>query len=309
MRKIFVDELIRIRENNDKTLLLTGDLGFGFFENFAQRFPNSFINAGVAEQNMVSVAAGLSSQEFLPFIYSINNFASFRCLEQIRDDLCYHNLNTVIVSAGPGYSYGSLGYTHYGIEDISVTRCLPNITIFSPSDPIELKYIMNNIHDINGPIYLRLGRNSDSVGDDIADNAEINAPRLIQKGEHVALFVSGEILQNVMELLSQLKDSLSFSPTILSFHCLKPFMQNFPLPIDGNHTYVLSVEEHVYAGGFSSLILENFHQAISDAKMQFIPISACTDKLGIVGDRNFMISKILKKVENALFDINRQTKL
>jgi transketolase len=135
MRNAFIQGLSKLAENDKNIMLLTGDLGYGIFEDFEKKFPNQFLNCGVAEQNMIGVAAGLASEGKRVFVYSIANFPTFRCLEQIRNDICYHGLPVTIVSIGSGFSYGTLGYSHYAIEDIAIMRCLPGLRIFSPVDP------------------------------------------------------------------------------------------------------------------------------------------------------------------------------
>jgi transketolase len=137
MRNTFIRELIKIAEKDKNIYLLTGDLGFSVLEPFLEKLPDQFVNVGVAEQNLTGVATGLALTGKIVFTYSIANFPTLRCLEQIRNDACYHNANVKIISIGSGFSYGTLGYTHYGVEDISIMRALPKIKIISPADPIE----------------------------------------------------------------------------------------------------------------------------------------------------------------------------
>ena len=133
MRKEFISNLVKKRKNNKNIFLLTGDLGFNVLEYYRDKYSNSFINVGIAEQNMVGIATGLSLENKKVYIYSINNFLVFRALEQIRNDICYHNLNVNIVAIGGGFSYGALGISHHATEDISIMRSLPEITVVSPT--------------------------------------------------------------------------------------------------------------------------------------------------------------------------------
>ena len=160
MRDAFLRSLITLAETDDRVALLTGDLGFGVVEKFGTKFPDRFWNCGVAEQSMIGIAAGLAKSGMRPFVYSIANFPTFRCLEQIRNDICYHNLPVTIVSVGAGLGYGTLGYTHHGIEDIAALRSLPNISIYSPSDPIDVANVVTRISQNPAPTYLRLGKNN-----------------------------------------------------------------------------------------------------------------------------------------------------
>ena len=137
MRNNFIKELVLQAASNDRIWLLSGDLGFSVLEPFIEKFPERFSNVGVAEQNMAGVAAGLAMSGNQVFIYSIANFAVMRCLEQIRNDICYHNANVVVVSVGGGFCYGSQGYTHHGLEDLGVMRSMSNMTVIAPADPFE----------------------------------------------------------------------------------------------------------------------------------------------------------------------------
>ena len=129
MRKIFIEELIFAAKRNKKIILMVNDLGFGVVEKFANLFPKQFINAGVAEQNMMGMAAGLAMDNNHVFVYSIGNFPTFRCAEQIRNDIDYHNLPVTIVNVGSGISYGNLGYSHHSIQDYALMRAMPNLLI------------------------------------------------------------------------------------------------------------------------------------------------------------------------------------
>ena len=144
MRKTFIDTLCKIAKDNENVWLLSGDLGYSVLEQFSRQFPNRYINTGVAEQNMMGVAAGLSLSGKIVFTYSISNFTVMRCLEQIRNDICYHNLNVNIVGVGGGFTYGSAGYSHHAVEDYGVLMPMPNMSIFVPCDPIETKLCIEN---------------------------------------------------------------------------------------------------------------------------------------------------------------------
>jgi transketolase len=162
MRDIFIDELITATKKNRNIILLVNDLGFGVIEKFVQLFPNNYFNAGVSEQSMMGYAAGLAAAGKHVFVYSIANFPTFRCAEQIRNDVDYHKLPVTIVSVGSGVGYGNLGYTHHGLQDYSLMRSLPNMLIASPGDVIELRACMRYLVSNPQPSYLRLDKNSNS---------------------------------------------------------------------------------------------------------------------------------------------------
>lgn len=158
MRDAFIAELVAQAESDDKVVLLVGDLGWSVVEPFAERFPDRFFNAGVAEQNMLGLAAGLASEGCRVFAYSIANFPTFRCAEQLRNDVDHHVLPVTIVAVGGGLAYGNLGYSHHAVQDYGLVRMLPNMLIAAPGDPQEVRACMRYLADTPGPAYLRLGK-------------------------------------------------------------------------------------------------------------------------------------------------------
>ena len=156
MRNIFIDELTKAAKKNKKIILVVNDLGYSVIENFARKFPNQFFNAGVAEQNMMGLASGLAMEGNHVFVYSIGNFPSFRCAEQIRNDIDYHNLPVTIVNVGGGLGYGSLGYSHHSLQDYALLRIFPNILIASPCDNMEARSCVRYLIKNPQPSYLRL---------------------------------------------------------------------------------------------------------------------------------------------------------
>jgi transketolase len=158
MRNAFIEELTIAAEKSDNIALVVGDLGFGVVEPFASRFPNRFFNAGVAEQNMMGLAAGLASEGIHVFVYSIANFPTFRCAEQIRNDVDYHGLPVTIVAVGGGLAYGNLGYSHHAVQDYALMRIMPNMLIAAPGDPMEVRACIRYLLAHPQPSYLRLGK-------------------------------------------------------------------------------------------------------------------------------------------------------
>jgi transketolase len=161
MRNTFMDELVLQATINDRIVLIVGDLGYSVVEPFAEKFPDRFINAGVAEQNMMSLAAGMASEGYHVFVYSIANFPTFRCAEQIRNDVAYHNLPVTIVAVGGGLAYGALGYSHHAIQDYGLLRMMPNMMIAAPGDPMEVRACLRYLIEHPQPSYLRLGKSGE----------------------------------------------------------------------------------------------------------------------------------------------------
>ncbi|HEX7688377.1 MAG TPA: transketolase [Burkholderiaceae bacterium] len=158
MRNAFIEELVALAAVHPQVALVVGDLGYSVIEPFADRFPDRFINAGVAEQNMTGLAAGMASEGYHVFTYSIANFPTFRCAEQIRNDVDYHRLAVTVVAVGGGLAYGALGYSHHAVQDYALMRSMPNMTIAAPGDPLETRACMRWLVENPGPSYLRLGK-------------------------------------------------------------------------------------------------------------------------------------------------------
>jgi transketolase len=191
--------------SDEKIFLLVGDLGYGVVDDFAKSFPKQFLNVGVAEQNMMGMAAGLAHSGYKVFVYSIANFPTIRCLEQIRNDVCYHNLDVTIVAIGAGFGYGTLGYSHFAIEDLAVLRCLPNLNIYSPGDSYELEVTLDQIATDKGPSYLRLGKNGEN---NLTSEMNRNIEKLnfYNKNKKCLVITTGSISEDCKNAVEKLND-------------------------------------------------------------------------------------------------------
>jgi transketolase len=256
MRNAFIDELTLLAEKNEKIFLIVGDLGYGVIENFERRFPKQFLNAGVAEQNMMGMAAGLASAGYQVFVYSIGNFPVFRCLEQIRNDICYQELDVSIVSIGAGLSYGSLGYSHYAIDDIGVMKALPGMTIYSPADPIETRIALTSSISVKTPKYFRLGKSGEP---NIFEKALPNFPNWTElaSGNQLLLITTGAIAIEAIKA-AEILYSEGIEISVCSVPILKPFKLNISLV--EKHQKILVVEEHSISGGLGSIVSEQVVQ-------------------------------------------------
>lgn len=256
MRSAFIDELVTAAEINENIVLMIGDLGYGVVEPFAKRFPSRFFNAGVAEQNMMGMAAGLASEGFHVFVYSIANFPTFRCAEQIRNDVDYHELPVTIVAVGGGVAYGNLGYSHHAVQDYALMRAMPNMLIAAPGDPMEVRACMRYLLDHPQSSYLRLGKAGEPCR-----HAEI--PH-VQPGQwlHVhgdkqarkTYLTTGAPLDLAYRVLvgnPELHDWALHSMPLWSMNT----KQDQPCQIDP-FSQVVTVEDHLIDGGFGSWLLE-----------------------------------------------------
>lgn len=253
MRTAFIEELIRQARANPRIFLVVGDLGFSVVEPFANEFPNRFLNAGVAEQNMTGVAAGLASEGWHVVTYSIANFPTLRCIEQIRNDIVYHHLPVAVVAVGGGLAYGNLGYSHHGIQDIAILRSLSKLTILSPSDPDEAGACVQWISQNPGPCYLRLGK---------AKENRLHQPQPLQRAplsvlshrSEVAIAATGSILGPCLDAAKQLAAE-GRSVAVYSLPWLHP-LDTADLAVLQQHRTILAVEEHLESGGLASILRE-----------------------------------------------------
>jgi transketolase len=255
MRTAFVKKLIELAEKDKNIWLITGDLGYGVLDEFKEKFPDRFINAGIAEQNMMGVAAGLALSGKIVFVYSIANFPTFRCLEQIRNDVCYHNANVKIVSVGAGYSYGSHGYTHHGVEDIAIMRALPNMIATVPADPFEASKITELAVSKSGPMYIRLGKAGEqTIHSEPLDDLVLGEPLLCRNGTDTILFCMGNILKLAMDAADECQGK-NKSVGVYSCPFIEPIDSEAILGIIKKASKVITIEEHGI-GGLGSIISE-----------------------------------------------------
>lgn len=293
------------------TVFITGDLGFGVLDGFVKKFPEQFINAGVAEQNMVGLAAGLAMAGKKVFAYSIANFTTLRPLEQIRSDVAYHDLNVTIVSVGGGLAYGALGISHHATEDLAVLRAIPNMKVFAPGDTVEAYHITKKIiYENLGPVYLRIGRAGEATihTDESIKKLELGKGLpLIESGKkEVALLSTGGMLETAMNVSGRLKEK-GIESSVYSFHTVKPMDTELVRKIFREYRYVASMEEHSIIGGFSSAILESLVGTPNVKLENYLVFALPSEFTSKVGDQNYLrdvygISpeKIFLKIINAI---------
>ena len=305
MRADFFESLLKLAKENDSIYLLVGDLGYSFVEPFQQQFPNQFLNVGVAEQNMIGIAAGLALSGKIAFCYSIANFPTARCYEQIRNDVCYHNSDVKIVSSGGGVGYGNLGVTHHTTEDIAIMRALPNMTIVAPGDNIESGLATRAIALRRGPCYLRLAKASAMRVHHSAPDFEIGKAITIKHGEDVALISTGGMLTNAVSA-SALLEEHGISCEVLSMHTLKPIDDKTILSLAGRVKLIVSLEEHGPIGGLGSAVSEVVSQEGGN-KTPILRLSIDDPFANIVGSQEFLqqyhglsVESIVKKVTERL---------
>ncbi len=255
MRAAFVQTLIDLARTDKRIYLLVGDVGFSLVEPFAQEFPERFVNIGIAEQNMTGIATGLALSGKTVFTYSLANFPTIRCLEQIRNDVCYHNANVKIVSSGGGLAYGALGVTHHLTEDLAIMRALPNMTVVAPGDPIEAALATQAMAELSTPCYLRLVRTGDPVVHQTTPNFQIGRAIKVRDGNDVTLISTGGMLLNTVQAAEHLAQQ-GIQSRLLSMHTIKPLDNGAVLSAAKETSAIVTIEEHSIIGGLGSAVAE-----------------------------------------------------
>ena len=255
MRDIFVKTLLELASENKNIELITGDLGFGVLKPFYEALPDQFTNAGIAEQNMTSVAAGMALTGKNVFNYSIGNFPTLRCLEQIRNDCAYHNANVKIVCVGGGFVYGSLGMSHQATEDLAILRSLPDVVVMAPGDAAEAAACTRTLAEYNGTAYLRLGRGGEMKIHDQIDHFEIGKALKVKDGKKIAIFSAGAIFEEVQGA-NGILEKHGYDPAIYTFPTIKPIDKDVIIKCADEFDLIVTCEEHNVIGGFGSAVAE-----------------------------------------------------
>ena len=255
MRNHLVAELGRIAAEYERTVLLTADLGYGVLKDFSQQFPERCFNVGICEQNMTAVAAGLALEGRVAYTYSIGNFPVMRCLEQIRNCVCYHNANVKIIAVGGGFVYGQLGMTHHATEDLAIMRALPNMRVFCPADPDEAMKIVRHAHAIDGPCYIRLAKGGEkSLHPDVTDY-DVAQILELRRGKKVAVVATGTVLAEALSAANRLaEDGIEIG--VYDCMTLKPFDEKGIVRLAREYAAIITVEEHNVIGGLGSAIAD-----------------------------------------------------
>jgi len=255
VRDAFIRGLTALASQDDRVVLLTGDLGFKLFDDFARTYPGRFINAGIAEANMMSVAAGLAMQGWNPWAYSIVPFATLRSFEQIRNDVCYNDAPVRVAGIGGGYSYGPNGPTHHALEDVAVMRTLPNMTVLCPGDPVEVELAVRASATHSGPLYLRLGRAGDPVVHRSKPDFQIGRAIELSGGTDCSLVSMGGILP-VARKTAEILAARGISARLISMHTVKPVDGETIRRCLAETGVIFTIEEHSLIGGLGSAIGE-----------------------------------------------------
>ena len=257
---------------------------------------------GVSEQNMVGVSAGMALTGKNVFVYSIIPFIAFRPFEQVRNDICYQNLPVRLVGVGTGFTYSDAGFTHHAIEDYGVLRALPNLTILSPSDPLEVKSFMKQLEQIKGPVYLRLGKNGDPILHDKHNALKIGKALELYNGEDILFVTSGSILGKAMTVARML-ESDGFTVKILDYHTIKPFDAESLLNSLTGKKLIVTFEEHLMSTGLYSIVAQTIIESGIITKV--VPFGITDSPFHLSGSREYMLNQFGLNVQSMYERINK----
>jgi len=288
MRSTFINTLVDLAERDKRIVLLTADLGYAALEPFADRFPDRFVNVGVAEQNMIGVATGLAEAGFIPFAYSIITFATLRPYEFIRNGPIAHHLPVRIVGVGGGMEYSHNGLTHFGVEDIAVMRTQPGISVFAPADFRQTETILRSTWDLDGPIYYRLGKDDRTTVPGLEGIFSPQTPQLIQEGKDCLLISMGSISNETAAAASKLSSQgLSCAHAVLA--AINPAPEKSLVELLRRFPAVYTVEAHYLAGGIGSLIAELIAENGLNCRLTRLGLDRTPDSVS--GDLAFLYNR------------------
>ncbi len=286
MRNAVAHGLVALAASDKRVMLLTGDLGYSVLERFAERFPDRFINVGVAEQNMVGVAAGLALTGHKVFCWSIVNFAVTRCLEQIRNDVAYHDADVTIIGIGGGLAYGTHGYTHHGIEDIAFTRVLPHMAVVVPSDPAEGSWALARLAERGGPAYLRLNRGGEPTLHKQPPSHDFGQLMDFADGADVQFLCCGPIAGEALAAAETLKEK-GVSAGVTSVPVIQPIDREGIAAHARRARLIVTVEEHLTLAGLGGAVAELVAE-LEAPHARLIRLGLDHEHPGMVGTQDYL---------------------
>lgn len=305
MRNSFVKTLIEEAKINRNLMLLTGDLGYAVLEPFRELFPSQFLNVGIAEQNMAGLAAGLAKEGKTVFFYSIGNFPTLRCLEQIRYDICYHNLDVKVVAVGSGYAYGPLGVSHHTTEDIGILRTIPNLMICAPGDISETRECVRLLSKNNKPSYLRINKAGEKDLHKSLNTLDGNEFLPMIKGEKTAILATGAILQDAHQYLI---DNPDLKYSLYSFPFIRDLESNSLIRLFNSYSHFVTLEEHQLNCGFGSAIVEYandlFQKNLIKAYPKLKRIGIGNSFVSIAGTQEYLRTKSGLDLQHVMGNLN-----
>ena len=295
MRNAFADEITQLAQLDPRIVLLSGDIGNKLFDKFKDVDSSRFYNCGIAEGNMMGVAAGMALSGLRPIVYTITPFTTTRCFEQIRVDVCYHRAPVVIVGTGSGLSYAKLGPTHHSLEDMAILRTLPGMRVLAPCDSTELRLAMRAVFEDNGPAYIRIGKKGEADIHSTPPKFKIGEAIIIRPGNDVALLCAGNMMSETLKAADILQVN-GISAEVVSFHTVKPLDESYLQNASARLQLLVTVEEHSRIGGFGSAVSE--WRSFTNCAVQQISMGTDDEFMHEVGSQNYAREKYGLTAEN-----------
>ena len=255
MRNAFAEEMTRVAATDKRVVVLSGDIGNRLFDKLKVVDEKRFYNCGIAEANMMGVAAGMAMSGLRPFVYTITPFTTTRCFEQIRVDVCYHHAPVVIVGTGSGLSYSELGPTHHSLEDMAILRTLPGMRVLAPCDSAELRQALHEVLTDDSPTYIRIGKKGEADIHASPPDLKLGKVLVIRPGTDVALLCAGNMMADTLRA-ADLLSAGGISAEVVSFHTVKPLDADYLQQAASRFKLLVTVEEHSRIGGFGSAVAE-----------------------------------------------------
>lgn len=295
MRNAFADEVTALAKSNSKVVLLSGDIGNKLFDKFKEVDERRFYNCGVAEANMMGVAAGMALSGLRPVIYTITPFTTTRCFEQIRVDACYHKAPVVIVGTGSGLSYAELGPTHHSLEDLAILRTLPGMRVMAPCDATEMRLALRAALHEDGPVYIRIGKKGEPKIHQQEPDFKIGRAIVVQEGTDVALLGAGTIMPAVLAAAALLK-AQGISAEVASFHSIKPLDTGYLNSAAKKFKLLATIEEHGLIGGLGGAVSE--WRSSADVRISQISVGTPDEFMHEIGSQDYARAKFGLTAEN-----------
>jgi len=287
MRPTFIKTLIELARVNKNIYLLTGDVGFSVVEDFQKEFPVRYMNVGIAEQNLIGVAAGLALSGKIVFVYSMASFITTRCFEQIRNDACYHNLRIIIVGVGAGVSYSTFGMSHQTESDVSLMRSIPNMNVICPGDPLEVEAAVKKSIELNSPVYIRIAKRGEPILHKSPIEFTIGKGIVMKDSGDIAIISSGHALKIAKEVSEEL-EAHGIESMLVSMHTIKPIDKELILKILNEKKSIFTIEEHSIIGGLGSAVAEIIAESNLNKNIIFKRIGINDKFCCISGDNEFI---------------------
>lgn len=287
MRNHVIDCITEMAKTNDRIYVVTADLGYNVLDDFRVKYPDRFVNVGIAEQNMTSVAAGMALEDNMVFTYSIGNFPTLRCIEQIRNDVCYHNANVKVLSVGGGFAYGDLGMSHHATEDIAMMRALPNMRVYVPADVCEAHVCLKDACSFIGPAFIRMARGREPLQhkkEDILDVSQLIY--MTERYEDVTILTTGTILSEAMQVKILLQED-GVNVSVAAVPRVKPIDTEGIREVAKRSKIIVTMEDHNITAGFGSAVAEVLSE-MEAAHALLMRVGLPDVYTSIVGDQEYI---------------------